>query len=104
LRKRRSTPAAAYLGVRRTEKMLSKGWKLKRKRQPMPAFVKEALREANLFSDYCSRPEYQQNDYLGWINQAKKEETKRKRLRQMLEELKKGGVYMNMAHPASAKE
>lgn len=42
----------------------------------MPAFVEEALREADLFSDYFSRPEYQRNDYLGWINHAKK--TKRK--------------------------
>jgi len=70
----------------------------------MSVFVEEALREANLVNDYFSRPQYQQNDYLGWINQAKKEETKQKRLRQMLDELRKGGVYMNMAHPASAKE
>lgn len=84
--------------------MRSKGSKLKRERQPMPAFVEEALREADLFSDYFSRPEYQRNDYLGWINHAKRDETKRKRLRQMLQELETGGVYMKMAHPASAKE
>ncbi len=84
--------------------MHKNGSKLKRERQPMSVFVEEALREANLVNDYFSRPQYQQNDYLGWINQAKKEETKQKRLRQMLDELRKGGVYMNMAHPASAKE
>ncbi|PLA73442.1 hypothetical protein CYQ88_11155 [Hydrogenovibrio sp. SC-1] len=80
------------------------GSKLKRERQPMPAFVEKALRKSDLFADYRSRPEYQQNDYLGWINQAKKQETKEKRLQQMLEELEKGGVYMKMSHPASAKQ
>jgi hypothetical protein len=29
--------------------------------------------------------------------------TKEKRLRQMIGELEKGGVYMNMAHPPSRK-
>ena len=70
----------------------------------MPAFVEKALRVESLFADYRSRPEYQQNDYLLWINQAKREETKRKRLKQMLEELRKGGVYMKMPHPPSAKD
>lgn len=69
----------------------------------MPAFVEEALRVEGLFEDYRSRPDYQQNDYLLWINQAKREETKKKRLKQMLEELRKGGVYMKMAHPPSVK-
>lgn len=49
------------------------------------------------------RPAYQQNDYIGWITRAKRQETKEKRLRQMLEELEIGGVYMNMEHPPSAK-
>lgn len=70
----------------------------------MPGFVEKALREANLFADYRARPAYQQNDYLGWINRAKREETKLKRLAQMLDELESGGVYMNMAHPASARK
>ena len=37
----------------------------------MPAFVEEALHVEGLFDDYCLRPEYQRNDYLLWINQAK---------------------------------
>lgn len=90
--------------ARESKDMRDERSKLKRDRQPMPAFVAEALRDANLLTAYRSRPEYQQNDYLGWINRARKEETKRKRLRQMLEELEQGGVYMNMAHPPSAKE
>ena len=51
---------------------------------------------------YQKRPAYQQNDYIGWINRAKRQETKEKRLRQMLEELEAGGIYMKMKHPASA--
>ncbi|MCW8986525.1 MAG: YdeI/OmpD-associated family protein, partial [Gammaproteobacteria bacterium] len=44
---------------------------------------------------------YQKNDYIGWINSAKKQETKDKRLNQMLDELKKGGIYMKMKHSPS---
>jgi uncharacterized protein YdeI (YjbR/CyaY-like superfamily) len=76
---------------------------LKRPRHPMPDFVKRALEERGLMEAYKERPAYQQNDYVGWINQAKRQETKEKRLRQMLDELEMGGVYMNMEHPASRK-
>ena len=76
--------------------------KLKRPRYPMPNFVKQALDERDLMEAYRKRPAYQQNDYIGWINLAKRQETKEKRLRQMLEEVERGGVYMKMKHPASA--
>ena len=59
--------------------------KLKRPRYPMPDFVKQALDESGLMEAYHKRPAYQQNDYVGWINRAKRPETKEKRLRQMLE-------------------
>ncbi len=78
--------------------------KLKRPRHSMPGFVKEALIGKGLMEAYKKRPAYQQNDYLGWIHEAKLRETKMKRLYQMLDELEKGSVYMNMDHPASAKE
>ena len=78
--------------------------KLKRNRHPMPDFVKKALKKKNLMRDYLARPAYQQNDYIGWINQAQLEATKQKRLNQMLIELKQGGVYMKMPHQASAKK
>lgn len=77
--------------------------KLQRDRNPMPLFVREALAKYDLMQDYLERPAYQQNDYLGWINQAKQDATKQKRLNQMLDELKQGGVYMKMSHPASRK-
>jgi len=69
----------------------------------MPSFVREALEERSLMAAYRERPAYQQNDYLGWIKRAKQPDTRKKRLEQMLYELKVGGVYMNMNHPPSAK-
>ena len=83
---------------------MSKFSRLKRDLNPMPTFVEKALEINDLVEDFEKRPAYQQNDYIGWINRAKREETKQKRLNQMIEELKKGGIYMKMAHPASAKE
>jgi uncharacterized protein YdeI (YjbR/CyaY-like superfamily) len=77
---------------------------LKRPKQAMPGFVKQALKRRDLLKAYKKRPEYQQNDYLGWINDAKLQETKIERLNQMLDELEKGGVYMNMEHPPSMKK
>lgn len=69
---------------------------LKRPIHPMPEFVERALKENDLMKEYKNRPPYQQNDYIGWINRAKMDETKQKRLKQMLEELEKGNVYMKM--------
>ena len=78
--------------------------KLTREQHLMPDFVRKALDKRGLMRDYQDRPAYQQNDYLGWINRAKRQDTKEKRLNQMLDELKIGGVYMKMDHPASAKK
>jgi uncharacterized protein YdeI (YjbR/CyaY-like superfamily) len=73
---------------------------LTRPLQPMPDFVAEALDTKGLRAAYDARPPYQRNDYLGWINRAMRDETKEKRLRQMLEELQAGEGYMNMPwHP-----
>ncbi|MGX5818501.1 YdeI/OmpD-associated family protein [Chitinophaga lutea] len=78
--------------------MTGKFSSLKRDTYPMPDFVAEALENEGLFEKYERRPPYQQNDYIGWITRAKREETRQKRLRQMLDELKQGGVYMNMKY------
>ncbi|WP_367281804.1 YdeI/OmpD-associated family protein [Ilumatobacter sp.] len=69
----------------------------------MPPDVLAELEARDLVEDYRARPAYQQNDYLGWIERAKRPETRRKRLDQMLDELEAGGVYMKMDHPPSAK-
>jgi uncharacterized protein YdeI (YjbR/CyaY-like superfamily) len=69
---------------------------LKRALQPMPDFVRNELETHGLMAEYQARPAYQRNDYLSWINRAKLEGTKRKRFTQMLEELRRGNVYMKM--------
>lgn len=70
--------------------------RLSRARQVMPANIKTALTKSGLMPMYKARPAYQQNDYLSWISRAARPETKEKRLAQMLDELKRGGVYMKM--------
>ena len=69
---------------------------LSRPIHPMPDFVTKALDAADLRGAYDARPPYQRNDYVGWINAAKRDETKKRRLRQMLAELAAGEGYMNM--------
>ncbi len=77
----------------------------RRPRHPMPAFVREALIESDLMGLFRQRPPYQQNDYVGWIAGAKREETKQKRLAQMLDELRQGELYMKMEYrPVRLKE
>lgn len=76
---------------------------LKRALHKMPDYVKEALDQHSLMSAFDDRPPYQRNDYLGWISRAKREETRRKRLNQMLDELRKGDAYMNMQYKAKKK-
>jgi uncharacterized protein YdeI (YjbR/CyaY-like superfamily) len=69
---------------------------LTRTRHKMPGYIHTALTERKLMNAYHERPEYQQNDYIGWITGAKRDATKQKRLNQMLEELEGGTLYMNM--------
>ena len=71
---------------------------LKRPRYPMPGYVHEALESSGMMNAYRSRPAYQQNDYIGWITRAKREETRQKRLAQMISELEQGDVYMKMRY------
>ena len=89
---------------------------LTRTRHKMPDYIRNALNERKLMDAYCTRPDYQQNDYIGslCVVRAKREETKQKRLahtcpgrtlvlaygargcRGMLDELQGGRLYMNM--------
>ena len=71
---------------------------MKRPRYPIPDFVRDALTDRGLMDAYRERPPYQQNDYVGWINRAKRPETVTKRLQQMLAELESGDLYMKMKH------
>ena len=72
--------------------------RLSRPRYPMPDFIRAAIVEHGLMAAYRNRPPYQQNDYIGWITRAKREETREKRLAQMLVELAGGDRYMKMAY------
>ena len=72
--------------------------------QPMPADVRAELEDAGLMGRYEERPFYQRNDYLSWITGAKRIETRRKRITQMLAELNEGGIYMGMDHPPSRRD
>jgi uncharacterized protein YdeI (YjbR/CyaY-like superfamily) len=78
--------------------------KLERRLQKMPEGIRTVLDEHELTEAFYERPAYQQNDYLSWITRAKLEATRQKRLDQMVSELRTGGVYMKMDHPASAKK
>ena len=69
---------------------------LTRTRHKMPDYIREALTERKMMDAYHARPDYQQNDYIGWIIRAKRDATKEKRLAQMLDELEGGNLYMNM--------
>jgi hypothetical protein len=64
--------------------------RLKRPRQPMPNFILKALRKRGLLRAYRRRPAYRQNDYLAWIDRAKRAETIDRRLAEMLEDLTRG--------------
>lgn len=69
---------------------------LRRPVHSMPDHVRDALVERGLLAAYEARPPYQRNDYLGWVTRAKREDTRQRRLQQMLDELEQGDVYMNM--------
>lgn len=62
----------------------------------MPDWIRSELVSRRVLAAYETRPDYQRNDYLGWISRAKLDATRRKRLDQMLDELERGGVYMRM--------
>ncbi|GKQ50890.1 hypothetical protein BRSPCE3_17450 [Bradyrhizobium sp. Ce-3] len=69
----------------------------------MPASVRRELDGLGLMQAFKQRPPYQRNDYLHWIERSVRAVTRRKRIDQMLAELKAGGLYMGMAHRPSAR-
>jgi uncharacterized protein YdeI (YjbR/CyaY-like superfamily) len=72
------------------------GMVLTRAANPMPDDLRTEIGARGLEEAYAARPPYQRNDYLGWIARAKRPDTRRRRIAQMLDELEKGGVYMRM--------
>ena len=69
----------------------------------MPPDIDQALRGAGVLDAYRERPAYQRNDYLGWIGRAQQDETRAKRVGQMVDELREGGVYMGMPDAPSRR-
>lgn len=67
-----------------------------RPRLAMPRDVRDALNDRKLMAAYRERPPYQRNDYLGWIVDTVQAATRQRRLAQMLDELRRGNVYMKM--------
>jgi uncharacterized protein YdeI (YjbR/CyaY-like superfamily) len=70
---------------------------VRRERYEMPADIEGLLKTRKLSEAYAARPPYQRNDYLMWIEGAKRPETRQKRIVQMLDELEAGDIYMKMA-------
>ena len=70
---------------------------------PMLDCAEDALNIHGLTDAYRTRSAHQQNDYIGWITRFKRPKTKLKRLNQMLDELRTGGIYMRMDHPPSRR-
>jgi len=82
----------------------SKPARRQRPRHPMPAAIRKTLITSRLMAAYRLRPAYQWNDYLGWIERARLDTTRQRRLEQMLEELAAGDRYMKMAwRPPAAR-
>ena len=78
--------------------------RLSRAIHPMPGDIWDALEKKGLLNAYKERPPYQRNDYIGWISRAKRPDTRRRRLEQMLFELEQGYLYMKMPwRPARRK-
>lgn len=68
-----------------------------RPRNAMPEDIAGLLGDRGLWAAYEARPPYQRNDYLGWIGRARREETRVRRIAQMLTELEGGELYMHMS-------
>ena len=73
---------------------------LSRPRYAIPDDIRDALDQRGLMDAYHARPDFQQNDYVGWITRAVREDTREKRLGQMLTELEAGDAYMGMPYAA----
>jgi uncharacterized protein YdeI (YjbR/CyaY-like superfamily) len=69
---------------------------LKRPRHAVPPDLEAALLDRGLMGAYHARPDYQQNDWIGWIERAKREDTRRKRIEEMCGDLMAGDRYMGM--------
>jgi uncharacterized protein YdeI (YjbR/CyaY-like superfamily) len=75
----------------------------KRPDLPMPDDVKQALEAGSLMDIFAARPDNHRNGYVNWITESQRDVTRRKRIRQMLEELYSGNTYRGAAWGTSSK-
>lgn len=93
IRWHKNTDTAEVIPVRTVESN-----SVRRPEHEMPGDILTLLEDKQLIEDYNLRPYYQRNDYLGWILSAKREDTRARRIEQMLEELRDGDRYMKMPY------
>lgn len=62
----------------------------------LPKGYEDLLTEKGLSDEFRNRPYYQQSGWIRWIESAKQSETKKRRIKQMLDELEAGNLYMKM--------
>jgi len=60
---------------------------LKRQQYSLPDFIKEALKDARLLEKFRSLPPSHQREYLGWIEEAKRPETRASRIEKLITKL-----------------
>ncbi len=75
-----------------------------RPEQWIPADVLEALVAGKVINEFNDRPKDQRTKYVEWIGESDGEGERAARASQMVEELREGGVFLGMPHPASRKE
>jgi hypothetical protein len=92
-----------YAGAMASTDPRDKNGRLKRKPVEMTPDIKQALEATGLRADFDHRPPYQRNEYLAWVTRAEHPDIRAKRLKQMLDELGKGGLYKRADDPASRK-
>lgn len=63
----------------------------------LPDFYRAILEAEGVLPEYQARPFYQQKGYIRWIEEAKQEQTRERRIITMVEELR-AGVYMPPKH------
>lgn len=73
----------------------------KRPDLPMPDDVRQALEAGGLTETFAARPDNHRNGYVAWIQESRRDITRRKRIRQMLEELYSGDTYRGAAWGSS---
>ena len=63
---------------------------VQRTNQDIPAFIKKVMKSENVWEQFTELAPSHQRRYTGWIMEAKKDETRERRLSEAIQLLKKG--------------